>query len=34
MNGKKFIKVLPEMVAKYGNIPLIEAVERWKEEKK
>lgn len=33
MNGKLFIKILPEMVSKYGNISLIEAVERWKEER-
>lgn len=34
MNGKIFIKILPEIIAKYGDMPLIEAVERWKNENK
>lgn len=32
MNGKLLIKVLPKMVAKYGNITLMEAVKKWKED--
>lgn len=32
MNGKLFMGCLAQMLEKYGNISLIEAVERWKNE--
>lgn len=32
MNGKIFTGYLVQMLEKYGDIPLIEAVERWKNE--